>query len=460
MADSVLDPSAPLETKTTIASPSVEKSAPGPTGVKDRIATLDIVRGVAILGILIMNIVGMGLHYSEFAGPSAKADTTLPDFIAWLTQATLFEGTFRTIFGMLFGAGIYLFMSNVEKRETKGRARTLHLKRTSLLMLFGLVDMFLLLWFGDILFLYGFIGLFLWLFRKSGYKTLTVWLVIFALISTLLKMDGGGDDGSSEDTRAALADLTARVEAGETLSDEEMGKLVGKQFAVMILDVFEPTDEDRLDQIAQVKTGWSGAFDVYVRLIIIFQFIFPFFFGLWDSLIAMILGIMLFKSGFLKGEAKTSTYLILMLVGYLVVLPFRTMAMLDYAGSGFDIQVSNGYQIYYDLFRVTIALAHISLICLLVRYGWMPLKNQLAATGRMALTNYLTQSVFALVVFILLGFYENFTRAELYLFVAAIWVFQILFSQWWLKNHAQGPMEALWRRMTYGKQAKTQKATG
>ena len=101
------------------------------------------------------------------------------------------------------------------------------------------------------------------------------------------------------------------------------------------------------------------------------------------------------------------------------------------------------------------ALGHISLICLAIRFGFMPIKSAMAATGRMALTNYLTHSVFALTFFILAGQYAKYSLIELYMIMLAIWTGQILFSKYWMERHNQGPMEGLWRWLTYGSQGKT-----
>ncbi len=410
----------------------------------ERIASLDIIRGVAVLGILILNIVIMGLPFAVFQNPAAFEPPTTSTFISWYVAMFAFEGTFRTIFGILFGAGVYIFMSRVEERFDARRARTLHLKRMVWLIALGLFDAYVLLWFGDILYAYGVVGLILWLFRRASNRTLWIWIAVFTLVSVLLKT---GQAYELEVGIDQLAAYDARIAAGETLSEDDAASHA--EIAEGLAFTF-PSESDVERGVAQVRSGYVGAWTHFAPLIVLFQTLFMAVFAIWDSLITMLLGIILFRSGFLQNNFSSRTYLITALIGYGFAVPVRLLILNSFVEDGFDMTTFMWGNTVYDFVRIGMAMGHISVVLMLVQASALPLAANLAATGRMALTNYLMQSLIALIVFILMGYYGTFDRAELYLIVAAIWAFQLWFSPRYLSRHAQGPMEALWRRLTYG----------
>ena len=159
----------------TLSAESTDTTRAAPVSDAQRIRLLDALRGVALLGILLMNIPGFAMpnYFSE----SFKSDPTSFNF--WLNAfiTVFFEGKMRALFGMVFGAGILLFVS---KKERTGRPVTgLFYRRMSWLVLFGLIHAHLILWIGDILYLYGFCGMIVYLFRnvKPAYLVLGVPLV-------------------------------------------------------------------------------------------------------------------------------------------------------------------------------------------------------------------------------------------------------------------------------------------
>ncbi|RMB04675.1 DUF418 domain-containing protein [Eilatimonas milleporae] len=414
-----------------------------PTTGAERIASLDIVRGVAVLGILILNSVVMGLSYSFAINPGFFGPPESGDYWAWFISSLLFEGTFRAIFGMLFGAGVYLFMSRVEARFGPGRARGLHLRRSGWLIVLGLVDTYILLWYGDILFLYGVMGLVLWLFRRLSVRALVIWAVVFAAISALLSL---GNGYQTEVGLGELAAYEARVESGETPSAEDTLAYEGLREAMAFA---MPSPEGIASQAESVRGSYSGAAAAYWAIAVMMQTVYLGFFGFWDSAITMLLGMALFKTGFLKGAASTRGYMTALLVGYGVAVPLRLWHLGDYAASDFDMVVFTWNSVWYDVERIAMAFGHLGLLFLLIRSGRLPLTRALAATGRMALTNYLMQSVIGLAVFVGLGGYLAVSRVDILAGMVAVWAFQLWFSLFWLARYRFGPAEWLWRSLTY-----------
>ena len=138
----------------------------GPVQAGDRIASIDTLRGVALLGILILNIVAFGLVSSAFSNPIPDGALTGVNFWTYVGVDVLFEGSMRAIFAMLFGAGVILFTARGDSPAAATSVADLYYKRIILLILFGLLDAFLLLWTGDILYIYGIVGLFLFPLRN------------------------------------------------------------------------------------------------------------------------------------------------------------------------------------------------------------------------------------------------------------------------------------------------------
>ena len=143
----------------------------GPVAAAERIKTIDILRGVALLGILLMNISGFGIDW-ETSGTIIRGPHNTADFRTYTVIETFFSGTMKGLFSMLFGAGMILFTMN--KKETLGgiTVAELYYRRLLLLVMFGVINAYVLLWIGDILYAYGLAGMVLYPFRKTAAKWL------------------------------------------------------------------------------------------------------------------------------------------------------------------------------------------------------------------------------------------------------------------------------------------------
>ena len=149
-----------------------------PISDSQRIASLDVLRGFALLGILLLNIIGFGFIASAYVAPSLTIHSTA-DLVAWLLVELTAEGAMRGLFSILFGAGVVLFLG----RDNSGRG-WLHVKRTFWLLIFGLINGYLLLWTGDILVTYALCGFILFFVRNvSGKRLFISSCVIFALLT-------------------------------------------------------------------------------------------------------------------------------------------------------------------------------------------------------------------------------------------------------------------------------------
>src|SRR5215203_1184765 len=172
-----IHPVEPMIEKASESTEPVIKQTVKPVAIADRIQTVDLVRGFALLGILMMNIPVFGINGNEqqkiLSGPHNSTD-----YYTLAVVSTLFEGTMRGLFSMLFGAGMILFTMN--KKDVPGGATVAeyYYRRLGLLVLFGLFNAYVLLWEGDILFYYGLGGMLLYPFRKAGAK----WLIILGLV--------------------------------------------------------------------------------------------------------------------------------------------------------------------------------------------------------------------------------------------------------------------------------------
>ncbi len=418
-------------------------SAVAPTKVHQRIVSLDVVRGVALLGILILNIVGMGLLSSAYYNPHGGIDggaISKLNLAVWFVNELLFEGSMRALFSMLFGAGVILF--------TTTKSGALHYRRTFWLLLFGLFDGFVLQWSGDILVVYAIAGGLLYFARNAPVKRLLIVACVLLLLLGLIRLASVYGLGLSE---VAYDRVVAAELAGETGSPEDLELAENwKEF----LSGARLPDEEQAQELSARGGSYLSAFRWNaVQFGETLLFVVPFFL-LWDALLMMLVGMALYRSGVLQGERSSATYLRLSVVGIGAGLLVNGLELSRALGSEFGVlQTYTFIQPSYDLGRLGLGLGYMALVVWWVKQGFAQgLLNRLAAVGQMALTNYLMHSLIALVLFTGAGFglVGHLGRLQLYFIVFAIWGFQLWFSPWWLAGHRQGPMEALWRRLTYG----------
>ncbi len=432
--------------------PHVEPSF-APVSLQERINSLDVLRGTALMGILIMNITDFAMSYPNylvplgswlpvFTGPHATANTTL-----WMLRWILAEGKMRAMFSMLFGAGAVLLTDRAERRGGGDRVADIFLRRNMWLLLIGFLHGFLI-WTGDILFWYGATGLlFLYPMRKLKPKTLIKaagWLLLVWIL-----LAGVGRSMGTYFTEKGGRDAIAAVHAGKTLTEKQRGAIVSK---VEADKGWAPLRIDTEKSIAD-HHGYAKAFAADAKAT--FQTDGAIFFAFPDVLIFMMLGMALYKNGFLTGAQPTGVYVKTAIIGYAIALPLTTVAVIEAWRSGFEIVKSTIWLFGpYDIMRVSGALATVSTILLIVRAGALKwLTKRIAAVGQMALSNYLLTSITCQFLFVWgpTHWYQYLAYYKLYYVVAGVWALNLVWSSIWLRYFQFGPVEWVWRSLTYWK---------
>lgn len=420
-------------------------AAVAPRAPGKRHDALDALRGFALLGIFVINIIGFGIGISDLANPMITGGSDPVNLGIWYFTGIFVEGSMRGLFSLLFGAGVILFTARATYPDGPVRFADLHYRRSMWLILFGLIHGFILLMPGDILFLYGVTALFLFPLRILSPQKLLMTAGMILLVLTIWA-------GQSELQEQALGMQATAIEQserqGEELSSEKSGILKKWQET---LEGNRPTAEARNAEIS-ARTGDIGtlyqtnaAATVWTSLLVLFH-------EMLDVGMMMLIGMALMKTGWLTGEKPMRAYLLLAAGGYVIGLGLRTWLMIERTEASFSPIVAWPW-IFAQISRVALTIGHAGLFLLIwkaARGGWI--MRGLAATGRMAFTNYIGQTIIANLLFtgIGLGLYGTLDRAALYGMLAVIFVFQVGFSLWWLARFRFGPLEWLWRSLTYG----------
>ncbi|WP_298236801.1 DUF418 domain-containing protein [uncultured Algibacter sp.] len=416
-----------------------------PTSQKSRINSLDVIRGIALLGILLMNINGMGLPYA-YSDPSVAGGSEGLNLKVWIVNEMLFEGTMRGLFTLLFGAGVILLTKRLETNGAGITTADIYYRRILWLLVFGLINVWVLLWHGDILFPYAIFALMLFPFRNASIKNL---IIIGCLLISIGIWWDVSDYYSDLETQKAGLEAQAIKEQGTELSEaQEKDLKKWENFNT------KKTPEEVDEYIEEMHQGYWSVATEKVKMNQFMQTWFPYRLWLWDILSYMLLGMAFFKLRIFHGERSNIYYLIMLITGYLIGLTtnyLETTAILD---SSFDKLTMHKAGMTYQIGRLFTTIGHIGLFMLFIKSGILGfLKKALAAVGRMALTNYLMHSIITSILFYGFGFalFGELQRYELYYIVGSIWVFQLIFSPIWLKYFQYGPVEWLWRSLTYQK---------
>lgn len=442
-----------METTSTLSDQSISDVALAqPISRAQRIQTIDMIRGFALLGILMMNIPYFGAPTTQIP-VWFKLPTDSIDFQTFQLVSVVFEGTMRALFSMLFGAGALLFLAKKELPDSRYSVADFYYRRLLWLVGFGLVNAYILLWPGDILYTYGICGLVLFPFRKLSAKTL-LFIGIGCLVVLFGKSIWKGLD--TLDTRAKYQQAI-QVEKQKKPLSEELQKAKESWQRIEKSTQYDKKKEEAV--VKKMDQGYSTIFAKYIPLntkLESIKFYQDYFF---DALALMFLGMALFKWGFFSNQLQTQTYVLTLVVGYglgLLIgwLAFQnSVAWFQNPGKALD---SGDFPFgwLYHFRRAATAIGHASLLLLLYRSGivnW--LMKALSNVGQMAFSNYLMQSIFCGFIFYGYGFsyFGELALHQLYYVVAGIWLFQLIFSAIWLSYFRFGPFEWLWRTLTYWK---------
>ena len=398
-----------------------------------RIGSLDFIRGIAVMGILAANIHAFGQPMLASIYPAAFAvDHSPSEDWMWAAQLVLIDGKMRGLFALLFGAGLYLF---IEKAWASGASRVLQIKRLGWLAVFGLIH-FYFIWQGDILFAYAASGLVLTLvFLDLSARSQLVLGVLGMIAGAILYM-------------TSLGFMQSVVDAGEP--DNEA--LAGVYTAFV-----EVADEEIADNLAELEIKQDGTYGEYVGHMFEVHGGDPFWGVLdlpFEIMPFMLLGMALYRMGLFEGRFNRRKQV---LWGWVMLLAGGALTAIIAV-----MTLQNGLTYYATLAAkagwtvLPRAAMVVGLAFLLSAYatregGW--LHARVSAAGRAAFTNYLGTSIVLLPVFSPWGLdlFGVLGRTELYMVVLAAWVVMLLWSKPWLDRFRYGPLEWLWRCLTYGK---------
>jgi uncharacterized protein len=418
-----------------------EASAPVPPG--ERITALDTLRGFALLGILLMNIVMFGMHGAAYNDVTVTGGSTGANLAIWTVLHTVAEGKMRCLFSLVFGAGVILLTSRLE--ETGRESADIYYRRTLWLLLFGILDAYLL-WVGDILYPYALCALILFPFRHMPGPRL---LRIGSVLLVVMAVSYIGLGFKQRDMLAEGPKAIAAEKRGEKLSDKQ------REFKESY-ENWRKANRPNAEELKKDREGWTGSplkvLETRAGHVASWHSK-PYYHPInWDIWSMMFIGMGLMKSGVLTAARSTRYYWTLAAIGYAIGLPVNSYTAWVVIKSNFDPVTQAFAGSLYDVGRLSIALGHLGLVMAVSKAGWLGwLTSRLGAVGQMAFTNYVMHSVICTVIFTGFGFklYGSLERYQLYYVVAGIWVFQLIVSPIWLRHYRFGPLEWVWRSLTY-----------
>lgn len=436
--------------------PNEEEAGPfiAPVSLSERLPSLDVLRGFALLGILVLNI-------QDFASPTGILHDIPLDVVSHIgTHHTLdvvimtiqwlfFEGKMRALFSVLFGAGSVLLLERIERRQGEGIAADIFHRRNMWLLLFGLIHG-ALIWAGDILLIYGLLALLtLYPLRRVAGKHLIYTGLALSLV--------GGTFGISNAMGLGSALRQAALQESARAAQLQKRELTRGQIAAI-----EEAATARKDELARIPKAVADGRKSYIESepdnvggdvgFITLLFTTGWIFEVVGLLIA---GMGLYKTGFLSASLPYRLYWRVAVVGYGISIPTVLIGLHHSWLLGFSDAVTTLWMFLpYGVAQIACMLANASLVLLLVKSGtFLSVQRALTAVGRTAFTNYIMTSVICQFLFKwgpwklygALEFYE-----DLYV-VIGVWIVNVIFSTLWLRFFAFGPLEWLWRSLTYWK---------
>jgi uncharacterized protein len=393
-----------------------------PVREHERIIALDVLRGVALLGILAMNIRSFSGPFATYLNPFAMYEYSGVNRAAFWVTTLLFDTKMISIFSMLFGVGALIYSG----KGSDGESSTTRLwyRRNFWLLVIGLVHAYLI-WAGDILVVYSLCAfLFLWWTRK-----LPAWMLV--LLATAMFAVGG------------------LLTAGHALGFESMSPEAKAEDVAL----WQPSPQEFANEIAVYRGGYFSITRHRAPDELAVHTYFFLTYLLWSAGGMMVFGQALWKWRVLTGARSGPFYAALALVGYIIGLPLVWIGMQQLEAVRFAAPQRHALELYNYFGSMAVALGHVGLVLWLFRTwpaaAWF---GRLAAVGRMAITNYLMQSVICTTLFYGYGFglFGRLDYAWQLVVVAAVWALQLVLSPWWLRRFYFGPVEWLWRWLTYG----------
>ena len=378
------------------------------------------------MGILIINIQSFAMPGSAYLNPASYGDLTGLNKWVWIISHVLADTKMMAIFSTLFGAGLALIIDrSIAKGNSPGG---LHFKRMFWLLLFGLVHAHLI-WHGDILVTYALCGMFAYLFRKKAPRSLITWGLFLISIHTFIYVFFGFS--LSVIPEEQIAEMSSDWAPGQESLQEEIALVTGS--------------------LAE-QVGYNSTTALMMETFVFFILM------LWRALGLMLIGMALYRLGILSAQKSKAFYRKGWMMGWLVGFPLVIL--------GVYLNFKNDWSYEYSMFfgsqlnywgSLGVSFGYVCIIMLLVKSGKLKwLQDRLAAAGQMAFTNYITQSIICVFIFWGIGFglFGQVERTTQILVVFAIWILQLAWSKPWLEKYRFGPLEWLWRSLSYGEKQK------
>ena len=393
--------------------------------------TLDALRGIAVMGILAMNIIAFAMPEQAYLNPLAWGGSDPADLALWAGSMVLVDGKMRGLFSLLFGASMLLV---IERAAARGESPApVHYRRMGWLMLFGLAHYYLI-WSGDILFLYAVVGMAAYPLRhrtpealiRTGIACVAASFVILALsAATFLFVEHAAQlPGARPEILASYRDTLNSIGA--------------------------PGSATIRDEVAVYRGGYAGILAFRLAAGPVTGVMFSGF----ETLGFMLIGMALLRNGFLTGSWAPARYRRVAAIAYLWGLPPMVALCAWCFRSGFEpIATFNAVFAWALPFRLVLVIGHAALALWIVttqrERAWV---RRVAAAGRAAFTNYLGTSMVMTSLFYGygLGLFGSLSRLALIPFVLAGWAVMLWWSQPWLDRFAYGPLEWLWRSLARG----------
>ncbi len=417
-----------------------------PVGGQERISSVDTLRGLALLGILVINITMFSQPFSAFLAPQLVGGFTGMNFATWAFSHLFFYEKFISLFSMLFGAGLVLMG---ERAESSGRVfGKIYFRRLRWLFIIGMIHAYFL-WVGDILVTYALCGFILYPFRKRPPRFLITWGVVF-LIAGMLIMSASG--AALSFLRGQAQKAQAAAAAGEELTAPQESLLEGWKKTEQ---EFTPPPEKLAEETAAYRGGYWDTVKYRAPLALMMQTMTLMFMALWRVVGLMLIGMGLMKAGVFSAARSMRFYRWCLIIGFGLGFPMVAIGMKLLIDCNFDvIRLFLFVEHFNYIGSIPMALGYIGLVMIAVKSGRLTgLTRRLAAVGQMALTNYLMHSVVFVFVFygFGLGLFGSVDRFAAFCMVVAMWLVQLYLSPLWLNHFRFGPAEWFWRTMTYRK---------
>jgi uncharacterized protein len=412
-----------------------------PVSQAERIDSLDVIRGVALLGILLMNILSFGFPFAAYFNPTVMGGATGANLAAFAVQYILWDGKMRALFSLCFGAGVIL----LTRRGDSLSVADIYYRRTLWLLLFGILHAYLI-WYGDILYPYALCALVLFPLRQFRPRTL---LIIASILCAIMTAGSFFQAKEMRETRDKALAANQAEKDGKTLTDEQKQ---AQHDWTDTLRFTSPSPEDVRKEVAAYAGYYSDAVKERAKILKRWHGK-PFYSPAWfDMYMIMLVGMALMKLDVLSASRSARFYWTIIAAGFLIAIPVNSLAFWQFYKSGFEPLTMPVYLSTYHIGRAGLALAYLSIFMLICKAGILRwLTRGLANIGQMAFSNYISHSVICSFIFYGYGagMIGKFERHQLYMIVPAIWLFNFIFSALWLRYFRFGPLEWAWRSLTY-----------